>query len=209
MVIFHCFITFYRPNVRGNTQQNTQYMIILSCSPNQVNLSSFLSDFAPHTPRCILLWLHFWSDLISLRTHTHTSWKKLSWPLLSSGTVQLLSEDKTSWQLALFLSVLIWNASSWISFNILRQSIQAILSTTIIRMCVFLEEFLSPSAKIFAVRILFHSQFLFGMFPQKADYVLAVLQTELQQQEKNGQMGTLVVFFHCSFNYWTQATSPW
>ncbi len=51
-------------------------------------------------------------------------------------------------------------------------------------MCVYLEEFLSPSAKIFAARVLFHSQFLFWMFPQKADYVLAVLQTELQQQEK-------------------------
>lgn len=44
-------------------------------------------------------------------------------------------------------------------------------------MCVFLEEFLSPSAKIVAVRILFHSQFLFWMFPHKADYVLAVSQT--------------------------------
>lgn len=109
--------------------------------------------------------------------------KKLSWPLLCRAAVQLLNKDNTSWQLTLFSSLLIWNASSRISFkcSILRQYTHYFVNNYNQTVCFFLsaifflywKRFLSPSAKIFVLRISSHSQVLFCMFPHKADYDLS------------------------------------
>lgn len=154
--------------------------ILVCCSHNQANFYVFWVTLLYRHPQCMLVWLQFWrSDKLG---------EELSWPLLSSSTVQqLLSEDNASWQLTLFLSPLIWNASSWISFkfNILKQHTRAILSTTIIRMyvCVFGRVFVTVSQNLLCADSISQpiSVFFFffwgGCFPHKADYVLSVLQT--------------------------------
>ncbi len=152
-------------------------------------------------PYSIMAWLHFFCRIWQVHKQAGKGWADHFSPADQSNCWVETKSPGSGLCFYLHQSeMLLLGSASNETFT--GKSIQAILSTTIIKMCVFLDEFLSPSAKIFAVRLLFHSQFLFWTFPRKADYVLAVLQTGAAAVRKSGQMGTLVVFFPSSFNYW-------
>lgn len=86
--------------------------------------------------------------------------------------------------------------------NILRQHIQAIFSTAIIKMWVFCHW----QPKPLLCRFYFTASFCFWFFFIKLIMFLSILQTGAVAVRKHWRNRELEVFFHSYFNYWTQTT---
>lgn len=178
MVLFHFIDQMFENIISGVISKKK----ILGCSPNSVHFSLCFTH-----PSLDVGVIAFILDLIR---NTHAIWKTLSWPLLSSSTVQLLSEDKTSWQPALFLFALIWNASSWISFKCNISGAKhagTFVNGRNQNACVLGRVFVTIGQNLCRADFLFISRasVCFGCAPHKADYVLAVLQTRVAKTREH------------------------